>query len=218
VSRALVAPSLLACDLARLAAEVADVEAAGADLLHFDVMDGAFVPNLSFGPRTCAATRGVTSLPLDVHLMTLDPDSLLEPFVRAGAARVAVHVEVLPHLHRTLGRIRELGASPGVALNPTTPVWSLDEAWPHLEFVLLMTVNPGFGGQTFIPEMLGKLERLDAARKAHRPAATIAVDGGVEPGNAAALRDRGADILVAGTSVFGADDRRAAIAALRGER
>jgi ribulose-phosphate 3-epimerase len=217
VTRALIAPSLLACNLARVAEEVADVEAAGADLIHFDVMDGNFVPNLSFGPRLCAAVQKLTSLPLDVHLMVVDPDLFLEPFARAGAHRIAVHVEILPHLHRTLSRIRELGVAPGVALNPTTPVGTLEEAWPHLDFVLVMSVNPGFGGQRFIPATLDKLERLASARQRFNPRATIAVDGGVEEDNAEALRQRGVDVLVAGTAVFGAPDRRRIISALRGE-
>jgi len=217
VKPARVAPSLLACDPLRVAEEVGDVVAAGADLLHFDVMDGVFVPNLSFGPHLCAAVRAVTTLPLDVHLMVDEPDAFLEPFARAGANRIAVHAEVLPHLHRTLTRIRELGAAPGVVLNPSTPIAALDEVWPHTDFILLMTVNPGFGGQHFISAMLGKLERLHRQRLAAAPSVEIAVDGGVDTGNAAALRAAGADVLIAGTSVFGATDRRRAIATLRGE-
>ena len=138
-----VAPSLLSCDLGHVGDEVRSVEAAGADLLHFDVMDGHFVPNLTFGPGLCAAVRHITKLPLDVHLMVTNPDELLEPFVQAGASRVAVHVEVVKHLHRTLTHIRSLGAQPGVALNPATPVQTLDLVLPELEFVLVMSVNPG---------------------------------------------------------------------------
>ena len=193
------------------------MEQAGADLLHFDVMDGRFVPNLTFGPGLCAAVRRLTSLPLDVHLMVADADSLLDPFARAGANRIAVHVEAVTHLHRTLARIRELHLSPGVALNPATPVVALDEVWPFLDFVLIMTVNPGFGGQRLIPETLDKVERLRSIRDARHVAVDLSADGGVDGENAAALRQRGVDILVAGTAVFGVSDRRRAIAELRGE-
>jgi ribulose-phosphate 3-epimerase len=208
---------MLACDLSRVAEEVRSVEAAGADLLHFDVMDGVFVPNLTFGPGLCAAVRRVSALPLDVHLMVVDAAPLLEPFARAGATRICVHVEAAPHLHRVLSRIRELGASPGVALNPLTPAAAIDEAWPFLDFVLVMSVNPGFGGQRFIPESADKLARLASRRDERFPAVGLAVDGGVDAGNAALLRRAGADVLVAGTAVFGAADRAQAMVALRGE-
>jgi len=217
MSRTRVAPSLLACDLAHIAEEVRSVEAAGADLLHFDVMDGHFVPNLTFGPGLCAAVRRLTQLPLDVHLMVTNPDALVEPFVEAGANRVSVHVEAVTHLHRSLTQIRALGAQPGVALNPATPASALDEIWPYVDFVLIMSVNPGFGGQHLILETLDKIARLRSERDQRGAAAEFAVDGGVEPGNAKALRSLGVDVLVAGTAVFGAADRRHAIAALRGE-
>jgi ribulose-phosphate 3-epimerase len=217
VSRLRIAPSLLACDLAHIADEVHSAETAGADLLHFDVMDGHFVPNLTFGPGLCRAVRRLTTLPLDVHLMVTNADALLEPFVEAGANRIAVHLEAVTHLHRTLARIRALGAQPGVALNPATPATALDEVWPFVDFVLVMTVNPGFGGQRLIPEMLDKLGRLRAAREKRAHAVELVVDGGVEAENAPALRKLGVDVLVAGTAVFHVTDRQRAIAALRGE-
>jgi len=217
MSRVLIAPSVLACDLARVADEVRSVQEAGADLLHFDVMDGAFVPNLTFGPGLCAAVRRVTTLPLDIHLMVANADRLIEPFVDAGAARLCVHVEAVPHLHRTLTRIRDLGAAPGVALNPLTPPAAIDEVWPFVDFILVMTVNPGFGGQRFIPETAEKLARLALHRDRLSRRVELAVDGGVDPGNAGLLRACGADVLVAGTAVFGSPDRGRAVAALRGE-
>ncbi len=217
VRRILVAPSLLACDFANVAAEVASVEAGGADLLHFDVMDGVFVPNLTFGPVLCRAVRRITRLPLDVHLMVADPAPLLEPFVTAGADRISVHVEATPHLHRVLDAIRTLGARPGVAINPLTPTVAIEQAWPFVDFVLVMSVNPGFGGQRFIPEMLSKLGALRQTRDERWPGVDLAVDGGVDAEVAPALVDNGADILIAGTSVFAADDRAAAIRVLKGE-
>ena len=217
MSRTRIAPSLLACDLAHVADEVRSVEAAGADLLHFDVMDGHFVPNLTFGPGLCAAVRRLTKLPLDVHLMVTNPDALVEAFVEAGANRVSVHVEAVTHLHRSLTRIRALGAKPGVALNPATPASALDEIWPYVDFVRIMSVNPGFGGQHFIPETLDKIARLRSELDKRKAAAELVVDGGVEPGNAKALRSLGVDVLVAGTAVLRAADRHHAIAVLRGE-
>ncbi|MBI4915979.1 MAG: ribulose-phosphate 3-epimerase [Acidobacteria bacterium] len=213
----LVAPSLLSCDLASVATEVASVESGGADLLHFDVMDGVFVPNLTFGPVLCRAVRRITRLPLDVHLMVADPTPLLQPFVTAGADRISVHVEATPHLHRVLDAIRNLGARPGVAINPLTPTVAVEQAWPFVDFILVMTVDPGFGGQRFIPEMLSKLAVLRQTRDGRWPAVELAVDGGVDAEVAPALIDNGADVLIAGTSVFAAADRAAAIRALKGE-
>ena len=180
-------------------------------------MDGVFVPNLTFGPGLCAAVRRHTVLPLDVHLMVADPTPLVEPFAAAGANLLSVHVETVTHLERTLRRVRELGIRPGVALNPATSLAVLDEVWPWIDFVLLMTVNPGFGGQSLIPSCLDKLGRLHRLASERGWPGEIAVDGGVEAGNAGELRRLGADVLVAGTAVFGQSDRRGAIAALRGE-
>ena len=217
MSRVRIAPSLLACDLARVSDEVRSVEAAGADLLHFDVMDGHFVPNLTFGPALCAAVSRITSLPLDIHLMVTNADDLVEPFVKGGASRISVHIEAVTHLHRTLQRIRELGAMPGVAINPATPVCALDEVWGIAGFILVMSVNPGFGGQRLIPGVVDKLARLRSERDRRAPSVELVVDGGVEEANAEALRTLGVDVLVAGTAVFGARDRVKAIARLRGE-
>jgi ribulose-phosphate 3-epimerase len=210
-----IAPSILAADFARLADEVANVERAGADLIHVDVMDGHFVPNITMGPLVVKALARVTALPLDVHLMITDPDRYLDAFAAAGAAMITVHAEVLPHLHRTLARIRELGAKPGVALNPSTPVEVLKEVTALFDHVLVMSVNPGFGGQSFIPHSLTKIARLrQFLAEAGSPAA-IEVDGGVDLTNAGDLVAAGVSILVAGVSIFGAPDPGAAVRALR---
>ena len=208
-----IAPSILSADFARLADQVARVESGGADLVHVDVMDGHFVPNITIGVPVVAALKRVTKLPLDVHLMISEPDRYLEAFVTAGASMVTVHAEVLPHLHRTLTRIRQLGARAGVAINPATPVDAVREVAAELDHLLVMSVNPGFGGQSFIPHTLAK---VSAARALLAGADTpIEVDGGVGPANAAALVAAGASILVAGASIFGTPDPAAAVRALR---
>jgi len=209
------APSILAADFARLAEQVALVEQGGADFIHVDVMDGHFVPNITMGPLVVRALSRVTALPLDVHLMITDPDRYLDAFVSAGAARITVHAEASPHLHRTITRIRELGARAGVAINPSTPVGAISEVIACLDQVLVMSVNPGFGGQSFIPESFAKITRVRQLLAAAGSQAEIEVDGGVDHANAASLVAAGATILVAGVAVFGAPDPAAATRALR---
>ena len=198
----LIAPSLLSADFAALGQDITAVERGGADLLHVDVMDGHFVPNLSMGPPIVQAIRRVASVPLDVHLMLDNPDQYIEAFVKAGAARVTVHVEVLPHLHRTLQFIKACGAKAGVALNPSTPVGTLEDVAGDLDQVLVMSVNPGFGGQTFIPRSESKIRAVKQMLDVAGSSAPIAVDGGVDCGNAARLVQAGATILIAGSSIF----------------
>jgi ribulose-phosphate 3-epimerase len=205
-ARPVLAPSILSADFARLADEIAAVEAAGAGLLHLDVMDGHFVPNLTIGPPVVEAVNRVTGLPLDVHLMIEEPDRYIERFARAGADLISVHQEAVPHLHRTVAHIRECGALAGVALNPSTPIATLQEILPDLDFVLIMSVNPGFGGQRFIPSSLAKIAALREMIRQARSAARIEVDGGVGPDNAEELLRHGAGILVAGSAVFGGGD------------
>jgi ribulose-phosphate 3-epimerase len=200
----LIAPSILSADFGRLAEEIQAVEAAGADWIHVDVMDGHFVPNLTVGPLVAEAARRATSLPLDVHLMIESPEGYLADFVKAGADRISVHQESCPHLHRTLQQIGELGALPGVALNPSTPVESIREVIPLVELVLIMTVNPGFGGQAYIPSSTVKIGRarmiLDEGGRTGVP---IQVDGGVDSTTAPEVARAGATVLVAGSAVFG---------------
>ena len=210
-----IAPSILSADFSQLASEVKKVEAGGADLLHVDVMDGHFVPNITIGPVVVGALKRATPLPLDVHLMIEDPDRYLEAFVKNGAGIITVHAEVLPHLHRTLTHIRSLGALASVALTPSTPISAIGDVLAELDQVLIMSVNPGFGGQSFIPHSLAKIAALREMLTRAGSAAAIEVDGGVEPSNAAALVRAGVDILVAGTAIFGAPDPAEATRALR---
>jgi len=209
------APSILSADFTRLGADIAAAEAAGADLIHFDVMDGVFVPNISIGLPVLAAVRRATTLPIDVHLMIDHPERYLAEFVRAGADWITVHVEEATHLYRTLTRIRELGAHPGVTLNPGTPASALGEVLPIVDAVLVMSVNPGFGGQAFIESQLAKITALRAALDAVNPQAILAVDGGVHAENIARVVAAGAD-QIAGSAVFNNEQTVAeAITALR---
>ncbi len=212
-----IAPSVLAADFTRLGEEVRAAEAGGADWIHVDVMDGHFVPNITMGPAVTRAIRGVTSLPIDVHLMISEPDRYLEAFVEAGADSLTVHAEALPHLHRTLQRIRELGARAGVAINPATPVEQIAEVLPVLDLLLIMTVNPGFGGQSYIAGSEARVARaramLDAAGAS---AVDLQVDGGIDPETIGGVVRAGADVVVAGSAVFGGPQSVAdRIAALR---
>jgi ribulose-phosphate 3-epimerase len=210
-----IAPSILSADFGRLAEEVRAVEAAGADWVHVDVMDGRFVPNLTVGPLVVEAVRKVTRLPIDVHLMIVEPERYVDAFAHAGADVISVHAEVSPHLHRTLQTIRAAGARPAVALNPSTPLSAVEWVLGDCEMILLMTVNPGFGGQRFIAACTEKVRLLREMASARGQALDIEVDGGIKSDTAAVVAAAGANVLVAGTAVFGAGDYRAAIAALR---
>ena len=212
-----IAPSILSADFGRLAEEVRAVEAAGADVIHVDVMDGRFVPNLTIGPLVVRAVRAATKLPLDVHLMIVEPERYVEDFARAGADSISVHLEASPHLHRTIQHIKSLGKKASVALNPHTPLDGLDVVLPDLDMVLVMSVNPGFGGQRFIEAVLPKIEALRATITRRGLATDIEVDGGVAPDTVARVVGAGANVLVAGSAIFGAPghDYRGAIQALR---
>jgi ribulose-phosphate 3-epimerase len=212
-----VAPSILSADFGRLAEEVRAVEAAGADVIHVDVMDGRFVPNITIGPLIVRAVRAATKLPLDVHLMIVEPERYIDDFARAGADSISVHLEACPHLHRTVQQIKGLGKRASVALNPHTSLDGLDVVLPELDMVLLMSVNPGFGGQRFISAVLPKIAALRADIVRRGLATEIEVDGGIAPDTVAEVARAGANVFVAGSAVFGAPGRdyRAAIAALR---
>jgi len=212
----LVAPSILSADFARLGDEVRAVEAAGADWIHVDVMDGHFVPNITIGPLVVEALRTVTRLPLDVHLMIENADDYIPAFAKAGADIITVHQEACPHLNRSVALIRELGKKAGVSINPATALETLDFIIGDIDLALLMSVNPGFGGQSLIPSALEKARRLSRIARERHLALDIQMDGGIKPENAAAVRGAGVNVLVAGSAVFGAPDYAHAIAALRG--
>ena len=209
-----ISPSILAADFARLGEQVDDAARGGARMLHVDAMDGHFVPNISIGIPVVRSLSRWTDMVLDCHLMVSNPDSYLDAFVCAGARMVTVHQEACPHLGRTVGRIKELGAAAGVALNPSTPLGTLEEVLPDVDVVLVMSVHPGFGGQEFLPSSIGKIARLNACRRQRRLDFRIQVDGGVNLDNAAPLGEAGCDILVAGSSVFRKGDIAAAVRGL----
>ena len=208
-----IAPSILSADFAALGADIARVESAGADQLHVDVMDGRFVPNITIGPPVVAAVRKRTRLPLDVHLMIVEPERYISEFVAAGADMVTIHLEACTHLQRALAQIRELGAKAGVALNPSTPAAALEYVLDDLDLVLVMSVNPGFGGQSFIPSAHRKIREVRTLLGA-RPV-DVSVDGGVKAGLAKSLAEDGASVLVAGSAIFGAADPGEALRAIR---
>ncbi|HEU5200289.1 MAG TPA: ribulose-phosphate 3-epimerase [Ktedonobacterales bacterium] len=198
---ALIVPSILSADVARLGEQVREAEAGGADRIQIDVMDGRFVPNITFGPLVVEAIRPLTSLPLEAHLMIVEPERYVEDFARAGADVIIVHQEVSPHLHRTVQQIKQLGKAAGVAINPATPAGMLEEILPDLDLVLAMTVNPGFGGQDFIP-ILSKLRRLRQMINVQHPGCDLEVDGGIHAQTAPLVVEAGANVLVAGSSVY----------------
>jgi ribulose-phosphate 3-epimerase len=210
-----IAPSILSADFSRLGEEIRAIEQAGADWVHIDVMDGRFVPNLTVGPLIVEAARKVTSLPLDVHLMIVEPDQLIPEFIKEGATSITVHVEACIHLHRTIQLIKQHGARAGVSLNPATPIDTITEILDDLDLVLIMSVNPGFGGQKFIPSVLGKIR---AARKMiddRKLQTDLEVDGGIKATNAGELAKAGVDVFVAGSAIFGSADYKATIQQMR---
>lgn len=211
-----IAPSILSADFSRLGAEIKDVEQGGADWIHVDVMDGHFVPNITIGPLIVEAIRPVTKLPLDVHLMIENPERYIDAFAKAGADYITVHVEACKHLHRTIYQIKEAGVKAGVVLNPSTPVEMIQHIIEDIDMVLLMSVNPGFGGQKFIPSVLTKIKKVKEMAVAKGADIEIEIDGGVNEQTAKLCVEAGATVLVAGSAVFNEENRREAIQKLRG--
>ncbi|MGV3465493.1 MAG: ribulose-phosphate 3-epimerase [Heyndrickxia sp.] len=210
-----IAPSILSADFSKLAQEIIDVENGGADYIHIDVMDGHFVPNITMGPIIVEAIRPITKLPLDVHLMIQNPDQYIEAFAKAGANYISVHVEACPHLHRTIQHIKSLGVKAGVVLNPATPVDMIQHILNDVDLVLLMTVNPGFGGQSFIPSVLPKIKKVKELADYNGLTIEIEVDGGVNAETAKLCVDAGANVLVAGSAIYNHENRKKAIEALK---
>lgn len=211
-----IAPSILAADFTRLGEQIIEADAAGADYIHIDVMDGRFVPNISMGPMVVETARRVTQLPLDVHLMIVEPEQHIDAFARAGANIISVQVETCPHLHRVVQQIRDAGVRPSVVLNPHTPAVMIEEILPFVDMVLVMTVNPGFGGQRFIAQTLSKIRTIREMITQRGLAVDVEVDGGIDENTAAQVVEHGASVLVAGTAVFSHPDGvRAGISALR---
>jgi len=211
----MIAPSILSADFTKLGQEIGAVVKAGADIIHVDVMDGHFVPNITIGPLVVKAARQATHLPLDVHLMIANPDRYLEDFAAAGADWITVHVEACIHLHRTIHMIKELGKKAGAVLNPATPLETLDYILEDVDLVMLMSVNPGFGGQSFIPSSIEKIRKLKKMIDDRGCRAGIEVDGGISPVTIGAVAEAGANIFVAGSAIFGREDYAAAIAEMK---
>jgi ribulose-phosphate 3-epimerase len=210
-----IAPSILSADFSRLGEEIRNVEKAGADYIHVDVMDGHFVPNITIGPLVVEAVKKVTALPLDVHLMISNPDQFVEDFVRAGADILTIHVEAVHHLHRSIQHIRKAGAKPAVSLNPASPLHSIDYILQDLDMVLVMSVNPGFGGQAFIPSVIPKIERLKEMIQERNLNIEIEVDGGIGPETIHSVSKAGANVFVAGSAIFGSDDYEKTMSLMR---
>jgi len=210
-----IAPSILSADFARLGEEVKAVEAAGADWIHADVMDGHFVPNITFGPLIVEAVRRETTLPIDVHLMIENPENYIPAFAKAGATYISIQIESCVHLNRSIQLIRECGAKPGVVLNPSTPLQSVDWILEYVDYVLVMSVNPGFGGQAFIPNSLDKIKELRRTIRSRKLGTLIEIDGGVNENTISAIAEAGVDIFVAGSAIFGSRDYKETIAYFR---